>query len=346
MRQFSQRVFIGGLSLALVATIALLGVAIAQQQQRSRADLVDRFEIRAQLAARFVEAYVEELAGHQRDVAATRLAAPHVTRADFEQVVAGGSYPAAVLLDTQGRLLHVAPRAPRLQGRRLTSGYAHLRAAVTTGRIAVSNVVPSAALGIPVAAVAVPFWSPSGRRVFSGAYDLAHSPLSAYLANFHPVRSARAAILDANGRIVASDGRAPWRGSEGTAVAEIPVAGTPWKVRASVSERQLLAPVGGARTWLPWLILAALAALGAVAITLASRRRRSQQQLREAHAELTYLAMHDPLTGLWNRRRFEEELVRTVGRAHRYGESAALLVLDVDRFKAVNDASGTTSVTR
>jgi GGDEF domain-containing protein len=38
--------------------------------------------------------------------------------------------------------------------------------------------------------------------------------------------------------------------------------------------------------------------------------------------------MHDPLTGLWNRRRFEEELVRTVGRAHRYGESAALLVLD------------------
>jgi hypothetical protein len=214
-----------------------------------------------------------------------------------------------VLLDSHGRLLQVTPRAPRLQGRRLTAEHAHLRAAVTTGRIAVSNVVPSAALGIPVAAVAVPFWTPNGRRVFSGAYDLAHSPLSAYLANFHPVPSARAAILDANGRIVASDGRAPSRGKESTVVAEIPVAGTPWKVRASVSEPQLLAPVGGARTWLPWLILAALAALGAVAITLASRRRRAQQPLREAHAELTYLAMHDPLTGLWNRRRFEEELV-------------------------------------
>jgi hypothetical protein len=32
LRQFSQRIFVGGLSLALVATIALLGAAIAQQQ--------------------------------------------------------------------------------------------------------------------------------------------------------------------------------------------------------------------------------------------------------------------------------------------------------------------------
>jgi diguanylate cyclase (GGDEF)-like protein len=118
------------------------------------------------------------------------------------------------------------------------------------------------------------------------------------------------------------------------------VAGTPWRLRASVSTRQLLAPVGGARIWLPWLILAGLAVLGAVAVALAGRQRRAVQLLREAHADVTHQATHDPLTGLWNRRRFEEELVRTVGRAHRYGVGASLLVLDLDGFKAVNDTLG------
>jgi len=62
-----------------------------------------------------------------------------------------------------------------------------------------------------------------------------------------------------------------------------------------------------------------------------------RRRLRE---ELSYQATHDPLTGLWNRRRFEEELLRLVGRARRYHETAALLVLDIDRFKAVNDTFG------
>jgi len=64
-----------------------------------------------------------------------------------------------------------------------------------------------------------------------------------------------------------------------------------------------------------------------------SERRRMEKALR-------HLADHDPLTGLWNRRRFDEELTRQVARCQRYGERAALLVIDLDRFKPVNDTAG------
>lgn len=64
-----------------------------------------------------------------------------------------------------------------------------------------------------------------------------------------------------------------------------------------------------------------------------SVRLRYQQQLR-------FLAEHDALTGARNRRRFERDVNDQVGRARRYGEQAALLVIDVDGFKQVNDMYG------
>jgi diguanylate cyclase (GGDEF)-like protein/PAS domain S-box-containing protein len=55
---------------------------------------------------------------------------------------------------------------------------------------------------------------------------------------------------------------------------------------------------------------------------------------------LRHLAEHDPLTGLHNRRLLERELAMQVARCRRYGEQAALLVLDLDDFKQVNDTYG------
>ena len=55
---------------------------------------------------------------------------------------------------------------------------------------------------------------------------------------------------------------------------------------------------------------------------------------------LQFLADHDALTGLFNRRRFGEELESAVNRARRYEEDGAVLFLDLDGFKFVNDTLG------
>jgi diguanylate cyclase (GGDEF)-like protein/PAS domain S-box-containing protein len=64
-----------------------------------------------------------------------------------------------------------------------------------------------------------------------------------------------------------------------------------------------------------------------------SDRKRFEGQLRR-------LADTDALTGLYNRRRFGDELEWIVGYAHRYGHPAALLAIDVDHFQYINDSYG------
>jgi diguanylate cyclase (GGDEF)-like protein/PAS domain S-box-containing protein len=55
---------------------------------------------------------------------------------------------------------------------------------------------------------------------------------------------------------------------------------------------------------------------------------------------LRHLAEHDPHTGLHNRRLLERQLAMQVARCRRYGEQAALVVIDLDSFKQVNDTYG------
>jgi diguanylate cyclase (GGDEF)-like protein/PAS domain S-box-containing protein len=61
---------------------------------------------------------------------------------------------------------------------------------------------------------------------------------------------------------------------------------------------------------------------------------------RQAEDNLGWLASHDPLTGLVNRRRFEDELEQVMAASRRYGHAGAVFFLDLDQFKDVNDSSG------
>ena len=70
------------------------------------------------------------------------------------------------------------------------------------------------------------------------------------------------------------------------------------------------------------------------------QRRIAEMELHEAQAELTALAYRDALTGMHNRRAFDEQLLREWDRARRSGKPLALLTLDIDWFKRFNDHYG------
>ena len=61
---------------------------------------------------------------------------------------------------------------------------------------------------------------------------------------------------------------------------------------------------------------------------------------RESEARISHLALHDPLTELPNRRFFMELAQKTISQAQRTGEGFAVLALDLDDFKHVNDTHG------
>lgn len=73
-----------------------------------------------------------------------------------------------------------------------------------------------------------------------------------------------------------------------------------------------------------------------VFVDLYSRRK----QIEEQNALLNGLALHDGLTGLFNRRHMEEILKKEFGRAARYGTDLSCLLMDLDFFKDVNDTYG------
>ncbi|RKZ35938.1 MAG: hypothetical protein DRQ37_05295, partial [Gammaproteobacteria bacterium] len=71
-----------------------------------------------------------------------------------------------------------------------------------------------------------------------------------------------------------------------------------------------------------------------------TERRRVEEALLKKSRRLDYLAHHDVLTGLPNRILFYDRLQQALGKARRHGEIMALLFLDLDRFKHVNDSMG------
>lgn len=94
-------------------------------------------------------------------------------------------------------------------------------------------------------------------------------------------------------------------------------------------------------------------ALGIVALDASNRYRdiseierslktaeQINEQLRDTLTALEQLAGTDRLTQAWNRRRFEETVDNEIHRANRYAHPVSMLLLDIDHFKAINDAYG------
>ena len=89
-----------------------------------------------------------------------------------------------------------------------------------------------------------------------------------------------------------------------------------------------------------WLLGRRAGSIGADGIERVHSVVRDISSRRALEEEMQETANQDPLTGLSNRRGFEYDFERTLAYASRYGRSGAVLVIDLDGFKAVNDALG------
>ena len=107
---------------------------------------------------------------------------------------------------------------------------------------------------------------------------------------------------------------------------------------------------GGVTFQTGWLATTiGLFALGLLVVTLVtvvydahlqSNARTQAQRLEQANAQLQHQATHDALTGLPNRVLYLDRLEREIAHAERDGHTFAVLVVDLDRFKVINDTLG------
>ena len=113
-------------------------------------------------------------------------------------------------------------------------------------------------------------------------------------------------------------------------------------------EREGFAPARGGRVWrgaatarrhdgVHVLLEMVITPLTGGRLALALRDVSEQRETEEALRALVY---RDPLTGLPNRRLFEDRLAIALAQAHRYRHRLAVIFLDLDRFKQVNDTLG------
>ena len=73
---------------------------------------------------------------------------------------------------------------------------------------------------------------------------------------------------------------------------------------------------------------------------LATEVNRMLDELGRSSSEMSYLVEHDPLTQLFNRRHFENEVQRHIAEHRRHGSRGAILWFDLDHFKDINDSLG------
>jgi diguanylate cyclase (GGDEF)-like protein len=207
---------------------------------------------------------------------------------------------------------------------------AYLRRARDTGRPAATPIMrlPVGGTGInvfrPVYRDGAPIATAAERRgaLIGFAAGAFHVPELTHAATAALPDGVEASLVERGKRI-----SGPALSRDESAVAPIQIADRTWLLvvrdpsRPGVDLAVMIALVG-----------LSVAALLAALVLIWSRSERMHELKRQAS--------QDSLTGLKNRRRFEEDLRAELARSHRYEVTGALLMLDLDHFKQVNDTLG------
>lgn len=307
MARLGRHITAAGLLLA-AALVVVLAWYIANTQADARATMRGGLDQRALLTARLVRGVLTTTApatGGPR-----RARGPLAGDPDISDLQRDGGSP-HVMVDV------AAGAPPRRHVVRLRWPL-HEVAQATAEVLAAGSALPGAQA-----------WIVDGRgRVLSGTRSAVHRLGAA----------APAAIRRARRGAVAVDGD--------LAVAAAVVPSARWRVVITAPTAALYASVNGPSRTLAWglftgfaLAVAVLVALGFAAVRRGRRQAAARERGRASRA-LTHAQLHDPLTGLPNRRHFEDRAEHALRAARDHGQGNAVVVLDLDHFKRINDSFG------
>lgn len=234
------------------------------------------------------------------------------------------------------------------------------RRGIISKGVAVGDFMYSKLSGMPVVHVTYPVFDYSGKRIgfIAAAFDL--TKIQKKLMNSGISKQMLVAVFDDKGVVVArSKDPKKWVGrnlsnqmgfkgmlglSEGTGKTENPDGSTrvfsfaalseaPWFVRAGVDYKVIQSQVNAElanhfKIFIPLLLIAIFgwSWIG--------------KDVDKLHKKTEHLSLIDPLTGLWNYRRLDQDIEKDISHARRYKEELSFAMIDIDHFKHYNDHNG------
>ena len=263
----------------------------------------------------------------------------------------------AALVNLEGQPLNAYAAGPGLPSP-TDPGYAPMRRSLLAGKPDVSSLMKVGT--IPVVAMAVPIVvSGQTKALFVGYVRLDRSALETYVQRLRYGKTGKTYVVDATGAVVASSNPADIgthidqpralaalaKGTAGiyddhqsattVAYASLGIGG--WAGLISQKTTEFFGTIQSGHLSIELGIVGLLAVASAIILLFGYKRDAAR---RRFHEQLAHLAYHDGLTALANRSLFHDRLGQGLARAKRHTRAVAVLYLDLDAFKLVNDEEG------
>jgi diguanylate cyclase (GGDEF)-like protein len=264
---------------------------------------------------------------------------------------------AAALVNLQGQPLNAYAAGPGVPPP-TDPGYGPMKRALLAGKPDVSSVMHVGS--IPVVAMAVPITiGGQVRALFVGYVRLDRSALETYVEHLRYGKTGQTYVVDSTGIVVASTNPADIghmmgqpraihdlrRGATGilddghsdSTVAFAPLDIGGWGGLITQNTGEFFGTLQSGHLLIELGIVGLLAVASAIILLMGYKRDAARRRYQE---QLAHLAYHDGLTGLANRSLFHDRLSQALARAKRHTRTVAVLYLDLDAFKLVNDEQG------